>query len=195
MASREIDFISQRLHLISFEIRTFTPFSEADEKYRQWLLSNIYPRPFSFEENLTLPHVAGRQYLAKASAVADWNGGRKIVGTKDGLLAIVNGADVFALGNAAAFGPVRCLFANSAKTRMWGTAGDEEDLGTVFYYDDKVGLRQLGFVIYNIHGYFDGPSASNILSSIAVSKDEKFVAVGGADRIGAIHIAHISSLK
>ncbi len=60
-----------------------------------------------------------------------------------------------------------------------------------FYYDDKKGLRQLGFLIYNIHGYFDGPSASNILSSIAVSRDEKFAAVGGADRIGAIHIAEL----
>jgi hypothetical protein len=173
------------------KIDTFTPYADADENYREWLLSNIYPRPFSFEENLTLPHVAGRQYLAKASAVADWNGGRKIVGTKDGLLAIVNGADVFALGNAAAYGPIRCLFANLARTRLWGTAGDEEDLGTVFYYDDKVGLRQLGFLIYNIHGYFDGPSASNILSSVVVSHDEKFVAVGGADRMGAIHIANL----
>ena len=67
----------------------------------------------------------------------------------------------------------------------------EEDLGTVFYYDDRQGLRQLGFLIYNIHGYFDGPSASNILASIVVSGDEKFIAVGGADRIGTIHIARL----
>ncbi|MFA7159679.1 MAG: hypothetical protein WC299_10285, partial [Kiritimatiellia bacterium] len=150
------------------------------------------PRKLTFDERITLPHVTGRQYLAKASAAIDWNGGRKIAGTKDGLLAIVSGADVFALGNATAYGPVRCLYVNAAKTRLWGTAGDEEDLGTVFYYDDKVGLRQLGFLIYNIHGYFDGPSASNVLSSIAVSPDEKLVAVGGADRMGAIHIADLN---
>lgn len=173
------------------KIGTFIPFDEADEKYCKWLLANIYPRQFALDEKITLPHVTGRQYLANASAVVDWTGGRKIVGTKDGLLAIVNGTDVYALGNAASYGPVRCMFANLAKTRLWGTAGDDEDLGTVFYYDDKVGLRQLGFLIYNIHGYFDGPSASNVLSSIAVSKDEKFVAIGGADRMGAVHVARL----
>jgi len=173
------------------KIAVFAPFDEADKKYKAWLLASMYPRACIFDDKIILPHVVGRQYLAKASAVGDWDGGRKIVGTKDGLLAIVRGADVFALGNAAAYGPVRCLYVNARKTRLWGTAGDEEDLGTVFYYDDKVGLRQLGFLIYNIHGYFDGPSASNILSSIAVSKDEKLVAVGGADRIGAIHIADL----
>ncbi|MBU0715424.1 MAG: hypothetical protein KJ964_08720 [Verrucomicrobia bacterium] len=173
------------------KVDTFKPFDKADAKYKVWLLANIYPRACVLDDKITLPHVVGRQYIAKASAVGDWNGGRKIVGTKDGLLAIVSGSDIFALGNAAAYGPVRCLYVNARKTRLWGTAGDEEDLGTVFYYDDKVGLRQLGFLIYNIHGYFDGPSASNILSSIAVSKDEKLVAVGGADRIGSIHIADL----
>ena len=173
------------------KVAAFTPFDKADVKYREWLLANMYPRKFAFDERITLPHVTGRQYLAKASAIIDWNGGRKIAGTRDGLLAIISGSDVFALGNAAAYGPVRCLYVNAARTRLWGTAGDEEDLGTVFYYDDKVGLRQLGFLIYNIHGYFDGPSASNILSSIAVSQDEKLVAVGGADRMGAIHIADL----
>ncbi len=149
------------------------------------------PQPGTIDDTLVLPHAAGRQYLAKPSAVTDWNNGRKIVATKDGLLAIINGQDVYALGNAAAYGPIRCLCTNESKTRLWGTAGDIEDLGTVFYYDDNVGLRQLGFLIYNIHGYFDGPTASNILSSIAVSKDEKLIAVGGADRIGSIHIADL----
>lgn len=174
------------------KMQEFVPLDKVNSKRKEWLLSNISPKTFEFDERVKLPHVAGRQYLAKASAVCEWNGGRKIVGTRDGLLAIINGADVYALGNAAAYGPVRSLFANSDKRRLWGTAGDEEDLGMVFYYDDKVGLRQLGFLIYNIHGYFDGPSASNILSSIAVSGDEKFIAVGGADRIGSIHIARLS---
>jgi hypothetical protein len=173
------------------KVREFIPLEKADLKRKEWLLSNIHPKSFVFDEGITLPHVTGRQYLAKASAVCDWNGNRKIVGTKDGLLAIIKGAEVYSLGNAAAYGPVRALFVNADKTRLWGTAGDEEDLGMVFYYDDKVGLRQLGYLIYNIHGYFDGPSASNILSSIVVSKDEKFIAVGGADRIGSIHIARL----
>jgi len=171
------------------KVQEFMELAKADAKRKEWLFANIQPKAFAFDESVTLPHVAGRQYLAKASAVCGWNGGRQVVGTKDGLLAIVSGKDVYSLGNAAAYGPIRALCANSSKTRLWGTSGDEEDLGTVFYYDDRTGLRQLGFLNYNIHGYFDGPSASNILSSIAVSDDEKFIAVGGADRIGAIHIA------
>lgn len=173
------------------KLRTFIPLDEADAAYRTWLVSSVLPQPFTFDNGMVLPHAVGRQYLAKASAVAEWNAGRRVVGTKDGLMAIVSPSGVFALGNAAPHGPVRCLCTNAAKTRLWGTAGDEEDLGTVFYYDDRVGLRQLGFLIYNIHGYFDGPSASNILSSIALSPDERLIAVGGADRIGAIHIAEL----
>lgn len=173
-------------------IERFQPLDDADPAYREWLLDACDPARRPLPGDLpALPHVAGRQYRARASAVADWNGGRRIVGTQDGLLAIVNGNTVFALGNAAPHGPVRALHVNAARTRLWGTAGDDEDLGMVFYYDDTVGLRQLGFLIYNIHGYFDGPSASNILSAIAVSPDERFAAVGGADRIGAIHIARL----
>ena len=173
------------------KVREFAPLDDLDSERKKWLLSNIHPKSFDLDKDIKLPHVAGRQYLAKPSAVCGWNGGRKIVGTKDGLLSVINGGDVYSLGNAAAHGPVRALFVNGDKTRLWGTAGDEEDLGTVFYYDDKAGLRQLGFLIYNIHGYFDGPSASNILSSIVVSEDERFIAVGGADRIGSIHIARL----
>jgi len=172
-------------------VQEFQPLDQAPAAYRDWLLANIQPRAVELAAAVTLPHVAGRQYLAKASAVCEWHDGRQVVGTRDGLLALVRGTEVYALGNAAAYGPVRALCTNRDRNRLWGTAGDEEDLGTVFCYDDRLGLRQLGFLIYNIHGYFDGPSASNILSSIVVSQDERFIAVGGADRIGAIHIARL----
>lgn len=172
-------------------VQEFMPLEQMAPSRREWLLASIQPRAFEFDAGIALPHAAGRQYLAKASAVCPWNGGRRIVGTRDGLLAIISDQGVYALGNGSSNGPVRALCTNRDHTRLWGTAGDEEDLGMVFYYDDQVGLRQLGFLIYNIHGYFDGPSASNILSSIVVSGDEKFIAVGGADRIGAIHIARL----
>lgn len=164
---------------------------EAEDSYRVWLLDAIYPRAYTLDATLVLPEVVGRRYRAQASVAIAWNGNRAIVGTQDGLLAIITGDDVYALSNAAAYGPVRCLYANAAQTRLWGTAGSDDDLGTVFYYDDRVGLRQLGHLIYNIHGYFDGPSASNILSSIAVSPDESLIAVGGADRMGAVHLARL----
>ncbi|MDY3071350.1 MAG: hypothetical protein SOW68_03685, partial [Eubacteriales bacterium] len=126
---------------------------------------------------------------AKASADAEWNGGAKIVGTLDALLAIVRAdGSVYSLGNAAAYGPVRCMCTNAAKTKLWGVAGDDEDMGYVFAYDDEEGLRQLGILNYNTHGFFDGPTASNVLSSIVLSPDEKYLAIGGADRIATVHL-------
>ena len=46
---------------------------------------------------------------------------------------------------------------------------------------EENGLRQLAFINYNSPGYMDGPTAANVLSSIALSADEKFLAVGGVN--------------
>ena len=39
---------------------------------------------------------------------------------------------VYSLGNAAAYGPVRCMCTNAAKTKLWGVAGDDEFLVAAF---------------------------------------------------------------
>ena len=135
-----------------------------------------------------LPEVAGRRYLAVATATAELAGGRIAVGTKDGLFATVKDGKVFNYGNAAPLGPVRCMSVTPDGKRLYGTAGDVEDMGTIFAFDDEHGLRQLGLINYNSPGYMDGPTASNVLSAIAVSPDGTMLAVGGADRIGAVHI-------
>jgi len=160
------------------------------DEYRAWLKAQILPQPVpEFPETVKLPEATGRRYRAKASAVCEWHDGSKIVGTLDALAAIVRpNGKVYSLGNAAAYGPVRCMVTNAAKTKLWGVAGDDEDMGYVFTYDDDEGLRQLGILNYNSHGWFDGPTASNILSSIAISQDDKYLAIGGADRIATVHI-------
>ncbi len=166
-------------------------FADLDPDYKAWLADNIMPRAFELSESIVLPEVTGRRYLAKASALIDWNGKRQIVGTKDGLLAIVNpDQSVFALGNAAAYGPVRCLCTNKAQDKLWGVAGDIDDLGYVFTFDDKTGLHQLGVINYNTHGYY-GPTASNVLASIVLNQAEDTLAIGGADRIGAVHLVSL----
>ena len=130
----------------------------------------------------------GRRYLATASATTPWKDGFA-VGTFDSMFAIVNGDNkVHAYGNAAPCGQVRCMCTNAAGTKIYGVAGHDYSMGTIFSYDEENGLQQLGLVNYNSPGYLDGPTASNILSSITLSKDEKYLAVGGADRIGAVHI-------
>ncbi|NLM77167.1 MAG: hypothetical protein GX173_03660 [Ruminococcaceae bacterium] len=113
---------------------------------------------------------------------------RTLIGTRDGLLAVAKFSSIFNLGNCAPHGPVRCLCTNADGTKVWGTAGDDEDMGTVFTYDDQEGLRQLGVISYNSHGWMDGPTAAHILSSVVVSPDERTLAVGGADRLGSVHL-------
>ncbi len=155
------------------------------DSYKDWLRANILPQQPG--EYAGLPEVTGRRYRAYATAECAWNGGRKLVGTRDALLALVDGEEVFALGNAAVYGPVRCLCTNADRTVAWGVAGDDEDMGYVFTYDDKRGVRQLGMLNYDSRGFFR-PSASNILSSIALSPDGRHLAIGGADRLGTVHV-------
>ena len=164
-------------------------FSEIDETYKDWLRKNILPQPVNFDPAIKLPEATGRRYRAKASCVVDWNNDRKFVGTLDALAAIVSAdGSVYSLGNAAAYGPIRSMCTNKAKTHLWGVAGDDEDLGYVFEYDDKNGLRQRGMINYNIPNYFDGPTVANTLSSVCLSPDEKYIAIGSCDRIAEVHV-------
>jgi len=177
------------MELVDGVVTKTTRFAEIDEKYKSWLRENILPQPVNFDPAIKLPEVTGRRWLAKASCVVDWNNDRKFVGTKDALAAIVSpNGKVFSLGNAAAYGPVRSMCTNKAKTELWGVAGDQDDLGYVFHFDEETGLNQLGIINYNIPNFSDGPSASNVLSSICLSPDEKYLAIGGADRIAAVHV-------
>jgi len=125
-----------------------------------------------------------------ATATASLKDGRVAAGTKDGLFATYKDGNVFSYGNAAAMGPVRCMCI-APDGVLYGVAGDVEDVGTVFCFDDVKGLKQLGFINYNAPGWMDGPTAANLLSSAAVSPDGKYLAIGGADRIGSVHIIRL----
>ncbi|MBR2936978.1 MAG: hypothetical protein IKB80_00560 [Oscillospiraceae bacterium] len=164
-------------------------FSEIDETYKAWLRENILPQPVNFDESIKLPEATGRRFRAKASCVVDWNNDRKFVGTLDALAAIVSAdGSVYSLGNAAAYGPIRSMCTNKAKNHLWGVAGDDEDMGYVFEYDDVNGLRQRGIINYNIPNFSDGPSVANVLSSVCLSPDEKYLAIGSCDRIAQVHV-------
>ncbi|NLM77166.1 MAG: hypothetical protein GX173_03655 [Ruminococcaceae bacterium] len=181
----------------SYKTTVFTPYAELDDTLKNWLKANLLPGSgVAVDENWKMPEVAGRRYLSRASYAVEWNGGRIIAGTLDGLLGIVKpDGSVFGLGNAAPFGPVRCMCTNAAKTQLWGVVGDDEDMGMVFYFDEEKGICQVGHINYNIPNFMDGPTASNVLSSIALSPDEKHLAIGGADRMGAVHIVDAAAAR
>lgn len=171
----------------SYVLETLVPYDEITVGLAKKLDETLQPCAVNMPEGVKLPEVAGRRYLATASATCTLPDGRLAVGTKDGLFATVRDGHVFNYGNAAPMGPVRCMTV-AADGRLYGTAGDDEDMGTIFTFDDTDGLKQLGLINYNSPGWMDGPTASNVLSSIAVSADGKTLAVGGADRIGAVHL-------
>ena len=177
------------MEIVDGQVTKVTRFAEICDGYKKWLRENILPQPVNFDPAIKLPEATGRRYRAKASCVVDWKDGKKFVGTLDALAAIVSpDGSVYSLGNAAAYGPIRSMCTNKDKTHLWGVAGDDEDLGYVFQYDDVNGLRQMGIINYNIHGYFDGPTVGNILSSVVLSPDEKYLAIGSADRIAEVHV-------
>ncbi|MBE6929377.1 MAG: hypothetical protein E7463_03765 [Ruminococcaceae bacterium] len=181
----------------AYKLDKFIPYSEMCDERKAWLEENILPgKQAELPEGTKLPEVAGRRYLSDATYVVDWHDGLKIAGTKDGLLGIVRpDGSVYNLGNCAPYGPVRCMTTNADKTELFGVAGDEEDMGMVFHYDDMRGISQVGHLNYNSPNHMDGPSSANVLSCIAVSKDGKNVAIGNIDRMGCIHIADLAAMR
>ena len=90
--------------------------------------------PSCLFEGLDYPAYPGRQYKAVPSAWAPWKDGRYLVGTLDGMLAVVTpdaeetGGSVFSLGTAAPNGPVHSITVSLDGSRPYGVAGDRMDL-------------------------------------------------------------------
>ena len=137
--------------------------------------------------HLKLPSNPGRQFLAKATAYAELSNGRYIVGTLDGMLAIVNGDKIFSLGPCAPHGPVHQIVSTQNKKIAYGVAGDYHDLGTVFSYDDERGLIIYGRVYTTNPKSVGGLGASCEPCCIALSHDDTKLAIGARDRLGCVY--------
>ncbi len=148
----------------------------------------------NFPSFASLPAQPGRQYLARASAVAKLNGERFLVGTEDGMLALANAnGSVYSLGQAVPYGPIRQIVTDSTQTKAFGIGGDCSDLGTIFYYDDKIGVRRLGRVFF-CEAREPGLAASCELSAAALTSDGNRLAVGSSDRMGCVYILNQVSI-
>jgi streptogramin lyase len=140
-------------------------------------------------EKLRLPNRQGRHFLAKPSCWTPWNGGRILVGTADGMLAIVHPKKrtVFSLGAVAPHGPVHQIVTNARRTMAYGVAGDPNDMGHLFRFTDTGGVAELGRT-FTAENKPPGSANSCEPRCLALSPDEKTLAIGVADQLGAIYL-------
>jgi len=142
--------------------------------------------------DICLPSAPGRQHLAKAACAVPWHKGCQLVGTLDGRLATVDLANkkTCSLGAVVACGPVRQIVTNLERNRAFGVAGDPRGVGIVFYYDDETGLRELGWVGGEYQSLVNSVGNSSEPCCLALSPDERSLAVGVADRLGCVYLFH-----
>lgn len=142
----------------------------------------------AFLKGLDYPSYPGRQYKAVPSAWAPWKDGCYLVGTLDGMLAVVHpDGSVFSLGTAAPNGPIHSITVSLDESKAYGVAGDRMDLGSIFYYDDRQGLRWKGMV-YRSEEDKGMTLSGNELCCAALSPDGTHLAVGTRDRKGCIFL-------
>lgn len=156
-----------------------------DKDFVSDLLDKFEPKPSNLKTSFKLPSYPGRQYKAVPSVHAEFSEGRIVVGTKDGMLAIVSDNGVYSLGPASPNGPIHAMTVTPDKTLLFGVAGDPDDIGSVFTYDDKNGLLWKGYIIYEAVDSA-GAVCCTRLSCCSVSKDGKYLAIASNDRLGTV---------
>lgn len=143
----------------------------------------------AFAKSIKLPSHPGRQFLSEISAWCAWKDDEILVGTREAFL--VRGApsrkNAFSLGSVAPHGPIHQLASNSSRSMAYGVAGDSQDVGQLFSYDDEKGIRELGRMRFQA---FKNPGIAGSCEPrcLAISPDEQTVAIGVADRLGCVYL-------
>lgn len=138
---------------------------------------------------IKLPAAPGRRYLANAKSAVQMKDGGILVGTEDTMLAKVTGEKVFSLGRVATAGGVHSLDVAPDGT-VWGVAGHKSGCGVLFKYDDECGVTLLG-ILPEVFAENGRNVAIYRPTTLAVSPDGKYLAVGGADEMSGAVILKI----
>lgn len=163
----------------------FTKFTIAGDKIESISSCEAPVKPAKPQVEGELPRYPGRKYKAVPALAVALSEGRRLIATEDGMLAIEKNGTFFSLGCGWVNGPVRAMTANQEGTLVYGVAGDEDDLGIVFSYDDERGLRWLGHVMTGSCEY--GYHGSDLLTAVALREDGT-LAVGSGGRMGMVFI-------
>jgi hypothetical protein len=138
-------------------------------------------------DTLGLPYQPERRHLAYANAECELLDGKKLVGTRDGMLALIDGGRVFSLGAVSATGPVHDLASSPDGTKAIGVAGDPSDLGIVFTFDTDRGVILHGRIFFHDIGNAGVIGASSEPYCVAYAPDGKSIAIGVRDRLGCLY--------
>jgi len=143
----------------------------------------------AFAKSMKLPSHPGRQFLSEISAWCAWKKNEILVGTKDAFLAKAapSRKSAFSLGSVAPHGPIHQLGSNSSRNIAYGVAGDPQDVGQLFRYDDEQGVRELGRILGQTLKN-PGMAGSCEPRCLAFSPDEQTLAIGVADRLGCVYL-------
>ncbi len=176
---RRRDGICERVTLHSGAVvdRTVTAWTEPDPE----VLADKY-------RDIALPCRPERNHLAYASAECTLAGGIRLVGTRDSMLALVHpDGTVFSLGAVGPCGAVHAFAVSPDGQSAIGVSGDPDDLGVVFRFDLKTGLKLYGRIFFH-HADMPGLiGASNEPHTVAWSADGKSVAIGVRDRLACVY--------
>jgi len=143
--------------------------------------------------HVTLPGRPGRQYLNVANAFAPMADGKFLVGTKDAMLAVVDGDSVFSLGICAQHGPIHQMVSTKDGKTVYGVAGDPEDVGMVFSFSFETGLVLHGRIYVKSGKSIGGLGVSCEPCCLALSDDDKWLVIGARDRMGCVYEYDLSS--
>jgi WD40 repeat protein len=168
------------------KVEYVTPINKMNEDYVLGLRKKDSLK--NLDQAIVLPSYPGRQYKAVASSFAEMSGNRTLIGTLDGFIAVRCENQLYWLGMAGSNGPIRDMCSTPDGKTVYGVAGDAEDLGMVFTYDDSYGLRLRGYIKHGSSKLSSGIISCNVLSCCRVSKDGNFLAIASADRLGTVVI-------
>ena len=141
----------------------------------------------TFLDVYKLPSHPGRQFLAKPSAYGKLYDGSLLVGTKDGMLALVKNNTVFSLGAVCNDGAIHEIAVTPDGKRAFGVCGDPDSLGTVFSFDVESGVNIGGTIHFTNGASKERTGVSCEPYCITVSQDGKYVAIGVNDNLGCVY--------
>ena len=135
--------------------------------------------------HVKLPKQAGRNFLAVASAYCLLADNKFLVGTLDGMLAVVDGDKAFSLGSVSVGEPILSIASNKAGTTAYGVASDPHGFGMVFRFDMETGLTLYGYIM--AHDFNKDSGYSYEPCTVAFAPDEKSIAIGARDNMGTVY--------